>query len=284
VNSSGATEKAHELGEGHLPHQLHQFLDFVLPREKRYLWAIIVVSLLGHMLCFFIFQVKIAPPMRPPRPPLQVTLAAVPPSVSEVPEAALTFLDIRNPSVFGVPPVLPGEEIKMMGRPDIYAPPLDLLAGSKIVAGMGLAAGLDAVEARAIRSISNQKPVAMPISIETPPPLSGSSFILSGSLAGRAIQRKPELPKPETKTIQGCTEIRLSVNARGMVEFADVENSCGDPAIDQTALNAARTLIFAASDAADAPLEQGKMTVYWDFVEKTEPLSISVPPAPGGSP
>lgn len=265
--------------EGHLPQHLHQFLDFVLPRERRYLGAILLVSLLGHLFCFVLFKVRVEPPMRPPRPPMQVTLASMPPVVSEIQEASVSLLDIRNPSVFAVPPLLPGEEKRMMGVPEIYAPPLDLMAGSKMPAGMGLSASLDAVEARAIRSIEALKPSAMPIAIETPPPLSGSSFLLTGPVSERRVVRKPDLPKPETKSIDlGCTVIQILVNQNGLVEFADIEESCRDSSIDQMGMNAARALVFTPTVKTEASLQQGRLTIYWDFVEKSAPLEISAPP------
>lgn len=264
---------------------LHQFLDFVLPRERRYLGAVLLLSLLGHLFCFVLFKVRVEPPIRPPRPPLQVTLASVPPVVTEIHEAAVSLLEIRNPSVFAVPPVLPGEEKRMMGTPEVYAPPLDLMAGSKMPAGMGLSASLDAVEARAIRSMEALKASPMPIAIETPPPLSGSSFLLTGPASERRIIRKPDLPKPATKAIDlGCTVLQILVNQDGLVEFADIEESCRDSSIDQMGMNAARALVFAPTAKDEASLQQGRLTIYWDFVEKSAPLEISAPPAPAVPP
>jgi|GEM_PF-6047797 len=260
--------------EGHL----HHFLDFVLPPEKRYLGAILLVSLFGHLLCFFIFRIEAIPANRPLRAPLQVTLASIAPTIDQNKEGSVSFLDVRSPSIFAIPSVLPGDEKRMMGLPRIYAPPLDLLADSKLAASMGLSASLEAVESRASRAVAGARTAPMPISIETPPPLSGSSFLVSGPVSERSIIRKPDLPRPESKNILGCTGIQIQVNQRGLVEFAEVDESCSDSSIDQLGVKVARALIFSRSFKDNPALQQGKVTIYWDFVEKSSPLEINSPP------
>ena len=106
------------------------------------------------------------------------------------------------------------------------------------------------------------------------------------ALAARQPTGVPDLPSPISDTDLTPTVLSVAVDARGTVEHALVEQSCGGDLgapiakdLNQQAVLTAKKIRFQPTDSP--ALLWGKMTVFWHYSAKPREEVVPTPPSTG---
>jgi TonB family protein len=87
---------------------------------------------------------------------------------------------------------------------------------------------------------------------------------------------QPTLPQPRTDLSLKITVLGVGIDRRGGVISALVEESCGDPSVDQLAVQSVQSWLFSPrTGGADA--DWGRVVVFWDLNEKRAPEPATNP-------
>ncbi|GAB4239420.1 MAG: hypothetical protein OHK005_00870 [Candidatus Methylacidiphilales bacterium] len=243
--------------------KIESLLEIVLPEERRYFGLILLVAALGHLAAFFVFKVPPLPQLRQPKGPMQVVLWGEDVGgSSRLDPSALRVMEVRDPRVAVLPPEEPVR---------VFAQRLPVLRGldEPMVAGemdSWLAMDLPSYRERIKVVGARWEPLPMPVVVESPPALRGSSWQVSGALADRKVVHRPVLGRPEADTALGVTVIRLQVGKEGLVLVAHVTESSGSFEVDRQGLAAVRRMAFEPVAAPD--VEAGQITLFWDYAER----------------
>ena len=229
-------------------------LTFQWPVEKGFpyvLFFCVAGSLFAHVGTFFLFQVVYPQRVTIPQPAPHVSLLmpTTPENVAflrwieaEDPALIATENSVQPPALVGVRyvPSFASPRTAPIGAPEeksreiFFPPPVDRLA---------------AVE-------SAPAPVAVTAAVS-----SKTTIHFSGALASRALTRNPPLNEPRMATAPVSPTVLLAgVNGDGEIRYQIVQQSCGDPKLDDLAIRHLRQLAFAPSDA---PVTWAHTTFAW---------------------
>ena len=243
---------------------LHELWDQLVPQERRWLGMAVFFSLLGHLMFFFMFRVEDPAAMGLPARPAQVLLWDSAETGLKREEGGQLWLDWRDPSVLALPrsplPELPAADVPGDWQGRAAAPMATLQPRLLKDAVPTLSEQMAAV-------IKEHRAEPTEVQMETPPSLSGTVVQMAGALSDRPVSKKSDLPQPAVDTLLKVSVLSLGVNAAGLVENVLVEESCGDPAVDELALREMRNWRFDPVSASG--LQWGRAVVYWHFKEKT---------------
>ncbi len=253
---------------------LHELWEGLLPPERRWLGLLVLISLAGHLGCFFIFKVETPPSAGVPQRPQQVTLLSAG-GADMVAAGSMVWMDWRDPSVMALPRSPLPELSRISSLPEWKQKGPESAPLPQQFREFVLKDDIASLSQQVSDSLKELKPEPKGLQIETPPPLSGTVVQITGALTDRAIQKKTELPQPAVDRDLKTTVLSFSVNEEGMIENILVDSSCEDSSVDQLAVRELRNWKFAP--VADTPTQWGKALIYWHFKEKPAPAA---PPAP----
>lgn len=245
---------------------LQEIWEQVMPPERRWLGLVIFGSLLVHLAGFFVFRVDPVNTRAYVSRPRQATLMT--PGLEMGPGSGgnwIQWLDWRDPSAIALPwsplaePSIP--ELKPSTAGSV---PLPDMPASPAVLPRDLPGSLPEKADKLINGTTRQP---MPIRVESPPPLSGTAYRLEGKISDRRILGKPVLPKPRTDLSLKVTILGVGIDRRGEVVSALVEESSGDGTVDQTAVQAVQSWLFAPRSGG-SEVDWGRVVVFWDLNEK----------------
>lgn len=245
------------------PSDLPAFLETVLPPERRYLGLIIFISLVAHVAMFFVIKVPILPGLRQAKAPLSVVLWTSEASRGTLGFAEESLMSVRDPRLS----ILPPETIdRMFARrlPTLQVPEEEQPGEAPVTEW--LPSHLASYAERVPVVGGSWQPGPMAVDVESPPPLSGTTFTVDGPLGNRPVLRRPVLGRPQVDSPLGVTVIGVQVNPEGLVEALWVETSSGDFQVDRAGLGAVRAMSFRQADGKER--QAGRVTIYWDYTEK----------------
>ncbi|MEM9398874.1 MAG: energy transducer TonB [Verrucomicrobiota bacterium] len=260
---------------------LHELYDKMVPQEKRWFGVCIFFSFCFHLLG--LFMVKLAPvvPDRLIIPAPEVTLAVFTSEFGDWLEdnegGGMGWINLRDPRLVSQPiaslPMIEGlleDTEKMPALQESESTWIDL---SQMISNLEekTIQGLAPASQRALENIVNNKPLPMPLIVEAPPSLSGTSVVFTGDLASREIILRKDLPQPEATQPYGVTIVLLGVNRLGVVEFALVEEGSKNSELDYMALETLRDWRFKEAGDYLEILTWGRVVVSWDFQETKKP-------------
>jgi len=251
---------------------LHELWDDLVPPERRWLSLLIFFSLCAHALFFFIF--KIIPPAAGsfPKRPAQVTWLTGDSTTNH-----LIWLDWRDPSAIALPrsplPTLrPPSSLPEL--PDRY----EVLTNLSDQAGGRILRDTQATlpeRARKEMVAGNVKPTE--VKVETPPTPAGTQVEFLGTLAGREISLRKELPQPAVSETLRVTVLNIGVTAGGIVEAVMIEETSLDASVDLLAVNNLRQWRFKPRTNKGAEMDWGRAIIYWDYQNKPRPNLPATP-------
>jgi TonB family protein len=235
---------------------LHELRERLFPQEKNRLPWLISLALLAHGGMLAVLKIKQAAPLTTNTPVLQSTTLMTGQSAAFSPED-LAWLDWRDPSA----PILPRGPLPQL-------PAMPPLAHEKsppptTIQPPGLSAQLPSIVRQAQDSLTAFRPSPREVQIETPPQLSGTVVEIN---IDRNVIKKTDLPQPEADRNLKVTICQIGIDALGLVEHALVDNSCGDPTIDQLAVQELKNWQF--TPAPGKELQWSKAIIYWHFKNK----------------
>jgi TonB family protein len=255
---------------------LQEVWEHVMPPERRWLGLIVVASALVHALGFMAVRIEMPEGRIFAHRPRQVTLMSNSLNASNWGEDNWAlWLDWKDPSSIALP---------WTPLPTPFQPPTETY-GREAAALPDRPSGPDriqsdlvgAMEDRVNSRIRTGMREAMPIPVETPPQLSGTKYRVDWRGPERTLLSVPRLPEPRTDMRLKSTALSLTVNRHGLVESVWVDESCGDPAIDQQAIQIVQSWRFSAGKGP-AELESARVVVFWDLKEKDIPERNSITP------
>ena len=229
-------------------------LTFAWPRPEGFpfiLFGCVAASLFAHAATFFLFQV--ADPLGTSIPPSAPQVSVLTPSSPEA-IALLHWIDAQDPAlVAAASAVTPPGLLDIPYRPSYEKKPAPLGPVEQPVA-VPFPAARDPL---AIIASGEVKAVAPP-AIRAPQP---TSVRFAAVLASRVPEPLPPLVlhTRATAPVEPTRQL-IGVNDHGEVRFVFLQNSCGQPALDEQAAAHLQTLAFAPSDA---PITWATATVTW---------------------
>jgi len=194
----------------------YQLWERVLPQEKRWLGLLITLSLFLHLAVFFVFRIESLPEARAlERPPSVVFISSETGKSRLDGSDPMMWINWRDPAVIALPRApIPDPvplERKRSGDERLMTLP-------ELPEWNPLKTGNPGVE-QELKSLVNEnmgdaRPTAMPLNVEAPPKLSGTVVVQQGLLKGRAVIRRVELPRPQTKVSLRASEYYVQVLSR----------------------------------------------------------------------
>jgi TonB family protein len=240
-----------------------------LSAERRWLGAILAVSLTLHLLFFFVIDLKLGRTRSLPARPSTVTFADFSGTgelASEGGEGG--WLRWRDPAHLALPPdALPEPEIvrkALAGRfPERRTAASDQpVPFPPSASPVTLNASIPPLDKQATAAAQRSIPEPSRRDITNPPGLGGSRYLLDGALAKRGLENIPELPQPEASSLPKPTVLQAGIDAKGHVVFASIDESSGNAELDQSALRLVYRWKF--KPAPSAALENGRIRIHWD--------------------
>jgi hypothetical protein len=231
------------------------------PRRRwRALVIFLILSLLLHALCFYIFQIVYPPTVALMPPPARVTLIS-----PDEPEslALLRWVEAEDPALATTTHRAP--ETKSFVLPPVQHRPFYTTHQPKLKALPPLAPDLSIPSSAAIG------PVRLPQmkANASAPGLARKTTVLFGDLLpawGDPIfaDFKFHLTRPEAPA---NARFRLAIDERGAIRFCFLSESSGDPALDEQARNFLKLCRFKTAENASGPNPTGLFwtiaTVLW---------------------
>jgi len=230
-------------------------LTFSTPNDSGFpfiLFVCVLGSLLAHAATFFLFQVVYPERVTIPQPAPQVSLLT-PSSPENI--ALLRWIEAEDPALIANDhPVAPPGLADVRYRPS-FATPRTAPLGAPAEPSHGV---------RFPRAKDKLSPVDSPAPIPeqpTPGVAEKTSIGFSGALTGRAKPQNPSIVFAyQARAPVEPTTVLLGVNAQGEVRFSLLQNSSGDPGLDELALAYLRGIAFTP---ATAPMAWGFATISW---------------------
>ncbi len=254
---------------------LHEIGELLLPPQRRWLGLFIVGSLLLHLAGFFVFRLDPLSTRAYVSRPRQVTLMDPRLELGAGRGGDWTqWLDWRDTSAIALPwsPLVEPDVPEMTPIPGAGIPLPDSPKASHV-----LPRELSGTLAEnAEKLIGNTVRQPMPLRVESPPPMSGTTYRLEGKISGRKVIGQPVLPQPRTDLSLKITILGLGIDRRGEVISALVEETSGDPSVDQLAVQSVQSWLFAPRTGG-AEADWGRMVVFWDLNEKLAPEPTPTP-------
>jgi hypothetical protein len=230
-------------------------LTFHWPQDQGFpfvLFACVVGSLLVHAATFFLFQVVYPQRVTIPQPAPQVSLLT-PSSPENV--AFLRWIEAEDPAL-----VASDNSVNPAAMPEVRYRP-------SYVAPRTAPLGAPAEMPQAVRFPPAEDRLAPAEStMAAPPPPTASApqpttVSFSGALAARPLARHPALIFPQHPTAPaGPTGLLVGVNGDGEIRHTFLQESSGDSALDDLALDHLRHLVFAP---ANDPITWAFVTFVW---------------------
>jgi hypothetical protein len=229
-------------------------LTFDWPRREGFpfiLFGCVAASLVAHAATFFLFQV--ADPLRTSLPPSAPQVSVLTPSSPEA-IALLHWIDAQDPAlVAAANSVTPPGLFDLAYRPSYEKNPAPLGPVEQPVT----VAFPPARDPLAIITSADAKP-APPPTVSQPHP---TTISFSTARAARAQMPLPQIPL-KTRATEPVEPTRhlIGITDRGEVRFIFLQNSSGNPALDD---QAAAHLQMLAFTPIDAPITWATATVTW---------------------
>ena len=230
-------------------------LTFSTPEDNGFpyvLFLCVLGSFLAHAGTFFLFQVVYPQRVTIPQPAPRVSLLT--PSTPEN-IALLRWIEAEDPAlVANENPLAPPGLISVHYRPSFASPRTAPL-------------GAPAEQTNGVRfppAVDRLSPADSAVPAAQAPgdaPALATSIRYSGALAGRPVEKNPAIRFDyHAATPAKSTTVLVGVTDRGEVRFTVLEQSSGDPALDDLALAHLRQVSFAP---AQAPMTWGFATISW---------------------
>lgn len=254
---------------------LHELVEQLLPPQRRWLGLMILGSFLLHVLGFFIFRLDPPGTRAFVSRPRQVTLMDPRLELGAGRTGDWTqWLDWRDPRAIALPWTPLAEiDVPEMLPPAVATTPLPELPPVSAILPRELPGTLPEKAGKLVGGTVRQP---MPIRVESPPPLSGTAYRLEGKLAARRVLGQPVLPQPRTDLSLKITVLGVGIDRKGEVISALVEETSGDPSVDQLAVQAVQSWLFAPRTGG-AEADWGRVSVFWDLNEKLAPDPAKTP-------
>lgn len=209
-------------------------------------------SLLAHAGTFFLFQVVYPQRVTIPHPAPRVSLLT-PSSPENI--ALLRWIAAEDPALIANDnPVVPPGLAAVRYRPSFTAPRTEPLGAPVEKAP---AVRFPRAEDRLLPTQPTPATATVPASL----PARLTTVTYSGGLASRPLGKIPALnPTYRATAPAEPTTLLIGVDSQGAVRFSVLQNSSGDPALDEQAVIHLHAVTFAA---AETPMTWGFATFYW---------------------
>lgn len=249
-------------------------LTFEWPRREGFpvvLLGCVAISLVAHVATFFVFQVTEPPGSTIARAAPQVSVLT-PSSPEKI--ALLRWIDAQDPALAATAASAPPPALLATAyRPSYATMRTAPLGPVETPVAVPFPTARDPFE---IIARAGSRP-APPAAATTAPP---TTIAFAEPLARRAPATPPPLV-PQTRANEPIEPARflIGVTARGEVRFAFLQDSSGQPALDEQAAAHLQRLVFAPDEA---PITWASATVIWGaeaYGEKPPPAHRP-PPAP----
>jgi hypothetical protein len=244
-------------------------------RETAVLASFLVLSLVAHALCFYVFQIVYPTPVAVLPPPARVTFIA---GDSDGGRTLLRWIDAEDPSLAftTVPP--PGASLRALPRAE-HKPTYSTLEPAL--------KDLPALKPD-LRIPSSRPPGAVRPVLRKSVPTPGSSRTLISFSKDFDRLGTPSLPASRfvasNKETPEALRFRVAVDGFGKVRYCFPIDSSGDPALDEQAHSQVIRSQFPPKSAnagnSGSPLVWGIATIQWgnDVVRPQQPSPTSVTP------
>ena len=261
---------------------LQPWIDFVPPRQRR-LGLFICLALVAHLAAFLFIRIDATRAQFQHQARTHVTVEA--PSVAADGSGSDdAFWDrLADPRLFLLP-ILPAPHLSPADSP------LDLGA---IDSTLGPAQLLPAAAAPEVYPLvrAAEPTLAEQASAAMLPPRQSFSYpeTTAGTgtktnlewddvLARRQPSGMADLPAPVSDTDLSPTELRVAIDADGLVKYVLLEETCQQPDLDRQAILAARKVRFLPAEQPG--LAWGRLTVFWHPTAHPREVVLPTPPAP----
>lgn len=208
-------------------------------------------SLLAHAGTFFLFQVVYPQRVTIPQPAPHVSLLT-PSSPENI--ALLRWIEAEDPALIANDnPVAPPALAEVRYRPSFNTPRTEPLGAPVEKAPM---VRFPKAEDRLRPSLSAPTLIPAPV----PPPVPPTTISYGGKLGSR-LANSPALASEYRATSPAePTTLLIGVDGEGVVRFALIQHSSGDPGLDDAAVRHLRNVTF---KTAEAPMSWGFATFCW---------------------
>lgn len=215
------------------------------------LFFCVLGSLFAHTATFFLFQVVYSQHVTIPQPAPHVSLLT--PSNPEN-AALLRWIEAEDPALVANSESAPPPGLAEVRYVPSFAAPHTAPLGAPVEKSPDVRFP-PAVDHLAPNPLSAGLPTSAPASVAP------TIWHFPKSLAGRPVQQSA----PMTFTHQATTPVEptvllMGVNAEGQVRFSLVQQTSGDPLLDDVAVNYLRRTVF---QAADSPMTWTFVTCVW---------------------
>jgi hypothetical protein len=221
------------------------------PRRRRLAFGMfLLLSLLGHAFCFYLFQIVYPPTVALLPPPAHVTLIS---PTTEEGRTLLRWIDAEDPALAFATQRPP--EVRIRALPKTSHRPSYLTRAPVLrevpppVVDLGVP--------------SAQPPGPVPVAREAAPPSSGiaTTVVFSDQFAALGA---PTLPAPSfaasTSEPPQPIRFRVAIGPRGDVRYCFAVNSSGDSALDE---QARRYLMLCRFTGKRPAVDQGNQSLRW---------------------
>lgn len=243
-------------------------LTFQGPVEKGFpfiLFLCVLGSLFAHAATFFLFQVVY---------PQRVTILQPAPHVSLItpssPEniALLRWVEAEDPALIARDNSVPPPGLAQVEYRPSYMTPRTAPAGAPVerVKDVAFPPAMDRIEVAAAE--------AGPAAVSPMPSVTTVQF--AGALAGRSLTKNPPLPAPRLALEPvKSTVLLIGVDAQGEIRFPVLQEPCGNPDLDNLAIQHLSRVNFAPADEA---IIWGHVTFAWGADAYSEAAGFEVRP------
>jgi len=259
---------------------IQPWIDYV-PKRQRQLGLFIFLAFLAHVATFFFIRIDTTRAEMRHQPRIHVTMENGQAASSEI-QSIDSFWDrLTDPRLF----LLPLQPFSTASSDDHSLDfatlnsnigPSELPVLAQVGDYQFIHQVVSPLEQRVAATLHPQR---QPFSYdETPLVLTTkTTWQWDGPLGERQPAGVPELPSPISDTDLSPTELRMAVNADGVVKYVLLEQSCQKPELDQQAILAARKIRFRSSDQTG--LLWGRSTIFWHYTAKPREEVVPTPPS-----
>jgi len=243
-------------------------------RRKLAITTFLVLSLLGHALCFYIFQIVYPPTVALLPPPAHLSLIS---ANSEEGRSLLRWIDAEDPALAFATQRPPEARLRALPKT------------SHVPSYLTNAPALKEVPPPVIdlRTPSSQPPAPVPIRYESvPSPAETPTTVLFSpelDAFGAATLSTPAFTQSNNEPPEAI-HFRVAIGRGGEIRYCFALNSSGDPALDEQARHYLMLCRFArrstTSAENDQPLVWGMATIEWGSdvaPPKTTSTNVRVP-------
>ncbi len=235
------------------------------PRRRKYAIAGFLFASLGlHALCFYLFQVVYPPTISLLPPPARVTVIA---PTSDEARTFLNWLDAEDPALASQTQRSP--EARAFQLPKVPHVPSYQSVPPRLKEMPAL------VTRRSGPSAMPPAPVPLAPPAPAPPPVQvPSTVIFSDGLRELPVTVPPLQFRSTLRDAPESTRFRVAVDASGVVRYAFLEQSSGDPALDE---EARRDLALCRFEMA--PTDPEKAALTWATATFEYGTDLALPPS-----